>query len=87
MMVVGFILFALAAIPFVLTLMNLSTLSATPRHAPRGHVLVSILIPARNEAKNIGPALDAALGSEAISGYSAQSLEQMRSDRAVASSF
>jgi cellulose synthase/poly-beta-1,6-N-acetylglucosamine synthase-like glycosyltransferase len=63
MMVVGFILIALAAIPFALTLMNLSTLSATPRHAPHGHVLVSILIPARNEAKNIGPALDAALGS------------------------
>jgi cellulose synthase/poly-beta-1,6-N-acetylglucosamine synthase-like glycosyltransferase len=63
MMVLGLILLALATIPFVLALMNLSTLSATPRHAPQGDVLVSILIPARNEAKNIGPALDAALGS------------------------
>ncbi|WP_262298531.1 glycosyltransferase [Microvirga sesbaniae] len=66
MMVLGFLLLALAAIPFVLALMNLSTFRATPRHAPRGDVLVSILIPARNEAKNIGPALEAALGSMGV---------------------
>ncbi|UVF20074.1 glycosyltransferase [Microvirga terrae] len=66
MMVLGFLLLALAAIPFVLTLMNLSTLRATPRHAPTGDVLVSILIPARNEATNIEPALEAALGSMGV---------------------
>jgi cellulose synthase/poly-beta-1,6-N-acetylglucosamine synthase-like glycosyltransferase len=66
MIVLAFLLLVLAAIPFVLALMNLSTLSATPRHAPQGDVLVSILIPARNEAANIGPALDAALGSMGV---------------------
>jgi hypothetical protein len=63
MMVLGLILLALAALPFGLSLMNLGTLRATPRHAPKGEVLVSILIPARNEAQNIGPALDGALAS------------------------
>lgn len=62
----GVILLALAAIPFVLTLMNLRTLKATPRHTPKGEILVSILIPARNEARNIGPALDAALGNVGV---------------------
>jgi len=66
MTMIGFILLALAAIPFMLTLMNLRTLKATPRHTPEGEILVSILIPARNEARNIGPALDAALGSVGV---------------------
>lgn len=66
MIVLGLILLTLAAIPFVLALMNLSTLKATPRHTPEGDVLVSILVPARNEATNIGPALDAALGSMGV---------------------
>jgi hypothetical protein len=66
MMVLSLLLLALAAIPFVLALMNLSVLRGTPRHAPQGDVLVSILIPARNEAQNIGPALDAALGSMGV---------------------
>jgi cellulose synthase/poly-beta-1,6-N-acetylglucosamine synthase-like glycosyltransferase len=66
MMALGLILFVLAAIPLVLALMNLSVLRATPRHAAQGDVLVSILIPARNEARNIGPALSAALGSMGV---------------------
>ena len=66
MTMLGFILLALAAIPFMLALMNLKTLKATPRHTPEGEILVSILIPARNEAKTIGPALDAALGSGGV---------------------
>ncbi|MBM6579812.1 glycosyltransferase family 2 protein [Microvirga sp. BT689] len=66
MMVLGLVLLMLAALPFVLALVNLSILRATPRHMPRGDVLVSLLIPARNEAKNIGPALDAALASVGV---------------------
>lgn len=66
MIVLGFILLVLAAIPFLLVLMNLSILRSTPRHAPQGDILVSILIPARNEVKNIGSALDAALGSMGV---------------------
>ena len=64
--VVGFVLLALAAIPAVLVPMNLSVLRRTPRSQPRPDTLVSILIPARNEASNIGPALDAALGSRGV---------------------
>jgi cellulose synthase/poly-beta-1,6-N-acetylglucosamine synthase-like glycosyltransferase len=66
MTVLGLVLLGLAALPFVLALMNLRTLRATPRHAPQGDVLVSILIPARNEAANIEPALDAALASAGV---------------------
>lgn len=66
MTVIGVVLLVLAAIPFVLAIMNLGVLNATPRRAPQGNVLVSILIPARNEAGNIGPALDAALGSVGV---------------------
>ncbi|WP_262028452.1 glycosyltransferase [Microvirga sp. Mcv34] len=66
MTVLALVVLALAAIPFVLALMNLGVLRATPRQAPQGDVLVSILIPARNEAANIGPALDAALGSMGV---------------------
>jgi len=66
MTALGLALLGLAALPFVLTLMNLGVLRATPRHAPQGDVLVSILIPARNEAGNIGSALDAALASVGV---------------------
>ena len=64
--VVGFVLLALAVIPAVLVPMNLSVLRRTPRFQPRPDTLVSILIPARNEADNIGPALDAALGARGV---------------------
>ncbi|MDF2689789.1 MAG: glycosyl transferase [Microvirga sp.] len=63
MTVLGFILLALAALPPVLSLANLFTLHRTRRFAPQEGTLVSILIPARNEAHNIGRALDAALAS------------------------
>lgn len=66
MMVAGLILLALASLPAALVLMNLGVLRATPRHHPPAGVLVSILIPARNEARNIGPALDAALASMGV---------------------
>ena len=65
-MILGLILLALAALPAVLVVMNLNILRATPRRSPQGDVLVSILIPARNEAANIGPALDAALRSVGV---------------------
>lgn len=62
----GFILLALAALPAVLVLMNLAVLRATPRHPARAGTLVSILIPARNEAANIAEALDCALASTGV---------------------
>ncbi|WP_230530361.1 glycosyltransferase [Microvirga roseola] len=62
----GYLLLALAAFPAVLALMNLSILRGTPRHHPQPDTLVSILIPARNEEGNIGPALDAALGTVGV---------------------
>ena len=64
--VIGYVLLALATIPAVLVPMNMSVLRRTPRAQPRQDTLVSILIPARNEAGNIGPALDAALGSRGV---------------------
>jgi hypothetical protein len=63
---VGLLLLVLAAVPFALATMNLRLLRVTPHCAPQGDVLVSILIPARNEAKNIGAALDTALGSRDV---------------------
>src|SRR3712207_1750646 len=66
MTALGFVLLALAALPAGLALMNLSVLRRTPRHHPQPDTLVSILIPARNEAENIGPALDAALGTSGV---------------------
>jgi glycosyltransferase involved in cell wall biosynthesis len=63
MILLGFIALALAALPAILAAVNLAALARTPRAAPRPDTLVSILIPARNEAANIGPALDAALAS------------------------
>src|SRR5215217_8061793 len=56
----------LSAVPAVLAVANLAILRATPRHAPGPETFVSILIPARNEARNIGPALDAALASMGV---------------------
>jgi hypothetical protein len=67
MMILGLILLALAALPAVLAAMNLAMLRATPRHRPRPETLISILIPARNEAANIGPAIEAALASTGVS--------------------
>jgi hypothetical protein len=64
--VLGLALLALAALPAVLAMMNFGVLRRTARHAPGPDTLVSILIPARNEAQNIGPALDAALASMGV---------------------
>jgi hypothetical protein len=66
MMALGLILLALSALPAVLVLMNVGVLRATPRRLPQGDASVSILIPARNEAGHIGPALDAALKSMGV---------------------
>jgi hypothetical protein len=63
MMTLGLVLLMFSALPAVLAVMNLAALRGTPRHRPKTAALVSILIPARNEAANIGPALDAALAS------------------------
>lgn len=62
----GFVLLALAAFPAALVLRNLAVLRATPHRHPQEGTLVSILIPARNEARNIGAALDAALASAGV---------------------
>lgn len=53
---------ALALLPAIFGLMNLIRLPAA-RGAPKPGTRVSILIPARNEAANIGPCLEAALAS------------------------
>jgi len=66
MAAVGFVLLALAALPAALTIMNVAVLRATPRHRAGAGTLVSILIPARNEAANIAPALDCALASTGV---------------------
>ena len=66
MTVLGLIALALAALPAVLAAVNLVALARTPKATPRPGTLVSILIPARNEAQNIGPALDAALASMGV---------------------
>lgn len=63
MTVLGLALLALAALPAGLSLVNLVTLERTRRSAPREGTFVSILIPARNEAANIGFAVEAALAS------------------------
>ncbi len=56
---------ALAALPAVLGLANLLVLRAPqPEQAPDS--LASVLIPARNEARNIGAALEAAKATEGI---------------------
>ncbi|MET0532187.1 MAG: glycosyltransferase family A protein, partial [Microvirga sp.] len=61
--VLGFILLALAALPAFLSLINLFILHRTRPFTPQDGTLVSVLIPARNEAHNIDLALDAALAS------------------------
>ncbi|SCY25525.1 glycosyltransferase [Microvirga guangxiensis] len=66
MMVIGLILLALAALPAVLSTINLTVLGRTPLRPAREGTLVSILIPARNEAANIRPAVEAALASRDV---------------------
>ncbi len=68
MMVIPVLLFLLSALPAVMMLRNLKCFERAPSgvdigtaHDPIG---VSLLIPARNEAASIGPALDAILLSE-----------------------
>jgi hypothetical protein len=62
----GLVLAALAALPAALAAINLGLLRASRVPPPRAGTLVSILIPARNEAGNIGPALEAALASTGV---------------------
>lgn len=66
MTALGLVLLVLAMIPAVLALANLFLLRTTPVTLPEGEALVSILIPARNEAERIGPALEAALASRGV---------------------
>ena len=57
--------FVLAAVPTVLYFWNCRLYRPPPK--PAGHLPgVSVLIPARNEASNIGPALDAVLTSRSV---------------------
>ncbi|HEX2555895.1 MAG TPA: glycosyltransferase [Microvirga sp.] len=64
--VLGLLALVLAALPAALAAANLVALRRTPRHAPGPETQVSILIPARNEAANIGPAVEAALASAGV---------------------
>jgi hypothetical protein len=57
----GIVALALAALPAALALANLSILRGTQGRMPSPATLVSILIPARDEERNIAGALDAAL--------------------------
>ncbi|MFC4170882.1 glycosyltransferase [Microvirga sp. GCM10011540] len=66
MIALGLVLLVLAAFPAVLAFMNLAVLQGTPRHRPQADTLVSIIVPARNEATNIAPALDCALASVGV---------------------
>jgi cellulose synthase/poly-beta-1,6-N-acetylglucosamine synthase-like glycosyltransferase len=66
MMVLGLVLLILAALPALLSVINLSVLARTPRRPASDQALVSILIPARNEALNIGSAVKAALASQGV---------------------
>lgn len=66
MTALGLLVLVLAAVPAVLTVMNLRLLRSTPRASPPDGATVSILIPARNEEDNIGEAIDCALGSVGV---------------------
>ncbi|MGX7708413.1 glycosyltransferase [Methylobacterium sp. Gmos1] len=66
MTVLALLALALALLPAVLALANLLALRGTAPAAPVPDGLVSILIPARNEAANIRPTLAAALASTGI---------------------
>ncbi len=63
-MIAGVVALLLAAGPFVLTLLNLRHFAA-PSPAARPHA-VSVLIPARNEQDNIGPAVAAVLANAGV---------------------
>jgi hypothetical protein len=63
---IGLVVLALAALPLVIALVNIRILRATPRAAPAPGVLVSILIPARNEENHIDAALRAARASRGV---------------------
>ncbi|WP_414472920.1 glycosyltransferase [Microvirga sp. M2] len=66
MTTLGIILLALATLPAALVVINLAVLDRTP-HAPApARTLVSILIPARNEAANIASTAEAALASRDV---------------------
>ncbi|SFU39195.1 Glycosyltransferase like family 2 [Methylobacterium sp. 174MFSha1.1] len=66
MTILALLALALALLPAVLALANLLALRGTPPGAPPPDGLVSILIPARNEAANIRPTLAAALASTGV---------------------
>lgn len=66
MTMLSFALLGLSALPAGLTLTNLAVMGRTRRRPAREQTLVSILIPARNEAANIGPAVEAALASRDV---------------------
>jgi hypothetical protein len=59
----GWLALFLAALPMGLGLANLAILRPPRNRVAESDILVSILIPARNEAERIGPALEAARGS------------------------
>lgn len=66
MAVLGWLALVLAALPFVMCLVNRRALVTTPTLVAGLPPRVSILIPARDEAANIGAALDAARASRGV---------------------
>ena len=65
MITLAWIVFALALLPLAMTLWNLA-LYRPPRAAPLTRCRVSVLIPARDEAANIGPAMTAVLANRDV---------------------
>lgn len=66
MIALALLALALAALPAGLALANLALLRHRPAAVLPEGALVSILIPARNEEANIGPAVEAALASRGV---------------------
>lgn len=65
-MILAYLALALAALPAVVGLINLLVLRTPRVGEPSPGTLVSILVPARNEAANIGACLEAARASEGV---------------------
>lgn len=65
-LVLAWLAFALAAIPFLLFFRNLRAYAPPPAASPDAIPSISVLIPARNEEASIGAALDAVLASRGV---------------------
>jgi glycosyltransferase involved in cell wall biosynthesis len=64
--VLALVALVLAAIPAVMTLLNLSVYRLLPKRVPEAETAVSVLIPARNEELNIRSAIEAVLKNQGV---------------------